>query len=145
MGCPQLRPFTANGCTARTCDRHQHIGCCKGTLCGVLCWGVQTRGGLCRRCVVRWHTLHCLGSTPTLAPVDSHARAHPVFTEQGRGLAGTFSCHTSFHTKCVCPTCYVQDSWSQLTTLALIACICERPPQLFNVWALITAHGLFLL
>ena len=88
---------------------------------------------------MRWCTLHCLELTLALATTLTHPGAHPVFTEQGRRVTGTFSFHEvhMFYVLCAKDTC------NESTSPLRIARTCTRPPLLFNQWALITACDVF--
>ena len=89
---------------------------------------------------MRWCTLHCLVLALALATPLTHPGAHPVFTEQGRRVTGTFSFHEvhMFYMLCAKDTC------DESTSPLRIARTCARPSLLFNQWAFITAHGVFL-
>ena len=101
--------------------------------------GCETPGELCRECVMRWCTLHCLVLTAALATPLTHAGAHPVFTEQGRRVTGTFS----FHEVHMFYVLRAKDTCDESTSPLLIARTCACPPLLFNQWALITACDVF--
>ena len=89
---------------------------------------------------MRWCTLHCLELALALATPLTHAGAHPVFTEQGRCVTGTFS----FHEVHMFYVLRAKDTCDESTSPLLIARTCARPPLLFNQWALITACDVFL-